>query len=128
MTSSLQEQLYVKLSNYADTAIFRRGSDGYIAIGIAEGKHEKNVNAVSIKSDGSVSFFTLDTELLKRIGISYVPLKELSRPPSKPLAPRDEDGYNFPDLKIESIEAHEEDFRKLVRDSIQITTKRYAGK
>ena len=128
MTTPLQEQLYAKLSSYADSSIHRRGSDDYIAIGIADGTGAKNVNAVSIKHDGSVSFFTFNTDLLTRIGIPYVPIKDLPRPPSKPLAPRDEDGYNFADLTIESIEAHEEEFKQLVQDSIQIVTKRYAGK
>jgi hypothetical protein len=129
MTTTLQEALYIKLASYVcDASLFRRGSNTYIAIGIAEGKSEKNVNAISIKDDGSVSFFTRDMELLKRMAIPYVSLKDLQRPPSKPFAPRDEDGYNFPNLTIELIEAHDEDFRTLVQESIQIVTKRYSGK
>jgi hypothetical protein len=124
MVTALQELLYSKLASYAESAVYKRGSNDYLAIGISPDENAKNVNAVSIKSDRSVSFFTHDISLLDRIGIPYVALKDLSRPPSKPAGPRDEDGYNFANLTVEIIENHEQDFRQLVNDSIRIVTRR----
>jgi hypothetical protein len=80
--------------------------------------HAANTNAVFINNQG-VRFFTQNADLLKRLADNGVGSVEISQK-----RPSNQYGHRFESLTPQQVTQHQDDFQKLVRESIRIVLDR----
>lgn len=119
MPNAMQLDMFTKLSALADRPTHHHGSrNGYIAIAI-EPESRPNTNAVTIHKNHDVSFFTQDSDLLKKLADSGIRSVDVANG-----RPCNQYKRRFENVTAQQLMQHQDDFQKLVRDSIQIVLDR----
>jgi hypothetical protein len=119
MTIEERELIYQKLESLAPIAVSRNVADKYVAFGLGFGARFRV--SVSVSARKGVGLFTEDEAILQRLKSEHnIPSH---RSPSN--EPRTKYRWYFPDLTVEQITAHEDDFRMLVKESLNIIAYRY---
>ena|SRR6266849_6749612 len=119
MPNAMQLDMFTTLSALADRPTYlHKSRDGYIAVSIAPESYP-NTNAVTIHKNHAVSFFTEDSDLLKKLADNGMCSVHITKE-----RPRDQYRHKFKNLTTQQVTQHQDDFQKLVRDSIRIVTDR----